>query len=184
MDMTDLILATRNPRKVEEVAGVFTNSNIRLLTLDDAGITGEALEDGNTLEQNAFNKSWYAYERLGDRVRAWASADDTGIFIKALGGEPGVRSARWAGEKATNLDTVRYCLDRMKGAEDRSATFRTTVIAIAPDGTGHIFMGALRGRLLEAPAVMLPNMPYAGLFVPDGEEVTLAEMALEHEHAI
>lgn len=179
----DLILATRNPRKVEEVANIFVNSNIRLLTLADVGIEGEAVESGATLEQNAFDKSWFAYERLGRR-KAWVAADDTGLFIQELGGEPGVRSALWAGEKATSLDTMRYCLDRMKGTEDRSAVFRTTVIAIAPDGTGHIFMGALKGRLLEEPRVILPNMPYAGLFVPEGEELCLAEMTIKHENAI
>lgn len=182
--ITDLILATRNPRKVEEVVNVFVNSNIRLLTLEDVGIVGEGTEDGKTLEQNAFNKSWFAFTHLGDRVGAWAAADDTGLFIDALGGQPGVRSARWAGDGATTNDTMHYCLERMEGITDRAATFRTTVTAFAPDGTGHIFMGALKGRLLEESRAILPNMPYAGLFVPEGEELCLAEMTIGHENTI
>jgi len=180
----DLILATRNARKVEEIAGVFVNSNVRLLTLADAGIRGEAIEDSNTLEQNAFNKSWFAYEQSGRDK--WVAADDTGLFITALNGEPGVRSARWAGEGASTEEAMRYCLARMNGIVYREAVFRTVVFAISPSGRiQDTFIGEIRGHLLCTPRVApRPKMPYSALFVPEGHDRALAEMTIAEENAI
>ena len=179
----NLILATGNARKAEEVAAILAHSNIRLLTTSQLGVKGAGAEDGSMLEQNALSKAWYAYARVPEGN--WVAADDTGLFIPALLGQPGVHSARWAGEGATTGDTMRYCLERMRGQRDRSALFRTVVAAIEPDGTAHIFQGRLKGHLLQEPRVLpVANMPYAALFVPEGEELSLAEMTIEHENAL
>ena len=80
-------------------------------------------------------------------------ADDTGLFIDALNGEPGIKAARWAGETATTEEIMNYCLRRLKGVKDRSATFETSVAVVSPNGNEYFFSGKVRGQLLEAPRV-------------------------------
>ncbi|HEY0010947.1 MAG TPA: non-canonical purine NTP pyrophosphatase [Candidatus Paceibacterota bacterium] len=177
----DVILSTTNPSKALQIREVFTGSPVQVRTLKEAGIDGEAVEDGATLRENAGKKAWYAHERAPG---LWAMADDSGIFITALDGEPGVHSARWAGDVTTDEITA-YCLERLNGAADRSATFRTVVVAVSPEGEEHAFEGEVHGRVLEAPRVQpQPKMPYSPLFVPEGEELCWAEMTTEQENAI
>jgi XTP/dITP diphosphohydrolase len=177
----DVILSTRNPSKALQIGELFTGSSIRVLSLDDAGIDGEAVEDGTTLEENALKKAKYAHERAPG---LWTMADDTGLYITALGGEPGIHAARWAGDVSTD-EITQYCLKRLENAEDRSAVFRTVVVAIDPEGKTYAFTGEVSGRLLEAPgAPAQPKMPYSPLFVPDGETLCWAQMTIEQENAI
>lgn len=181
--MKNVILATRNPSKSEQIRALFAGSDISVFSLDEAAIEGEAVEDGTTLEENAFKKAWFAHERA--RKGAWTMADDTGLFIHALGGEPGVYAARWAGEKATTDEITRYCLERCLGIHDRSAIFRTVVAVISPDGEKRVFAGEIDGSLREASRVPpQPKMPYSALFVPDGQTLSWAEMTVEQENAI
>lgn len=149
--------------------------------MDEAGVEGEAVEDGLTLEENATKKALYASRNAGG---AWAMADDTGIFITALDGRPGIHAARWAGDVSTE-EIMQYCLNALDGAPDRSAVFRTVVVIATPDGATHSFVGEVTGILLESPRKEpQPKMPYSPLFVPDGEELSWAEMSTEHENAI
>jgi XTP/dITP diphosphohydrolase len=179
----NIILSTRNLSKVTQIQELFGDSNIRVLTLDDANIEGEANEDGITLEENAFKKAWFAYEHAGKN--AWTMADDTGLFIKALDGKPGIFAARWAGEGVSTEDTMNFCLQQLLGATDRSAVFRTSVVVISPDGKEHVFSGEVTGHLREAPLVPPQlKMPYSPLFVPDSQELSWAEMTTEQENAI
>lgn len=176
-----IILSTRNPSKALQIQELFSDSSIIVRTLEQARIDGEAVEDGTTLEDNAFKKAWFAHERAEG---AWTMADDTGIFITALDGEPGVRSARWAGDVSTE-EIMQHCLSRLEGAADRSAIFRTVVVLVSPEGAKHVFTGEVSGILLEAPRVSpQPKMPYSPLFVPDDETLTWAEMSTEYENAI
>jgi len=178
----EIILSTRNPSKTVQIKEVFAGSKITLLTLDEVQITGEAVENGSTLEENAELKARYAHDH-SDGTR-WAVADDTGIFISALNGAPGVHSARWAGDVPTE-EITRYCLKRLEGATERSAIFRTVVAAVSPEGSARFFVGEVPGTLLSAPRVPpQPKMPYSPLFVPDGETQVWAEMSTEHENAI
>lgn len=177
----NIILATRNPSKALQIQELFADSNITVQAMADAGIEGETTEDGTTLEENAFKKASFAHEHANG---AWTMADDTGIFISALGGEPGIRSARWAGDVPTE-EITQYALDRLKDATDRSAVFRTVVVLISPEGERHAFTGEIAGTILEIPRVPpQPKMPYSPLFVPDGEERTWAEMTTEYENNI
>jgi XTP/dITP diphosphohydrolase len=154
----EIIFSTRNPSKALQIQEIFGGSAVQVRTLDEAGIKGEAVEDGASLEENAFKKAWFAYENSGRNL--WTMADDTGLFIKALNGEPGIYAARWAGENASTEDTMQYCLERLQNVTDRSAAFRTTVVVISPDGIKHIFTGDVNGHLLEAPRVSpQPKMP-------------------------
>ena len=112
-------------------------------------------------------------------------ADDTGIFIDALGGKPGVQSARWAGETATTAEIMNHCLERLKGIKNRTATFRTTVAVISPEGKEYFFTGEVQGKLLKTPRVEFqPQMPYSSLFVPEGGTKSWAEMTIEDENKV
>lgn len=177
----DIILSTRNPSKALQIQEVFDGSDVTVLTLDDVGIKGEAVEDGTTLEENAFKKADFAHTLSPN---SWTMADDTGLFITALNGEPGIHAARWAGDVSTD-EITEYTLQRLEGALDRSAIFRTIVVLISPEGERHVFTGEIEGSLLEARRVPpQPKMPYSPLFVPIGQTLCWAEMSTEEENRI
>lgn len=178
-----VLLSTGNPSKAEQIRAVFAGSSIEIQTLSDLGIVGEADETGNTLEDNALLKARFA-EKFGPTGHYFA-ADDTGIFISALGGRPGVHSKRWAGEDPTPEQIRDRCLRELNGKVDRSAYFRTIAVLIAPDGKVHTFEGKVNGHILLAEKVpMQPKMPYSGIFVPEGSEKVWAEYSVEEENII
>jgi len=186
-DMKNVVLSTRNPSKAHQIRAVFEGSPVSIFTLDDIGIEEEAVEDGLTLEENAEKKARFAHARtkpMGGK-KMWAMADDTGIFIRALGGLPGVKSARWAGDTATTDEITQYTLDRLAGVTDRFATFETTVVVINPAGRKYVFTGVVEGRLLDVPRTKpQPKMPYSPLFIPNGSVKVWAEMGVEEENEI
>jgi XTP/dITP diphosphohydrolase len=176
----NIILSTRNPSKAEQIKAVFVDVPVAVLSLADAGIEGEAVEDGATLEVNSMKKAMFAH-----RPGQWSMADDTGLFIDALGGRPGVYSARWAGETAKTDEITQYTIKQLEGVKDRSATFKTVVALISPEGEQKFFSGEVRGILLDAPRVPpQPKMPYSPLFVPEGSDKVWAEMTTQEENAI
>ncbi|MFI5260589.1 MAG: non-canonical purine NTP pyrophosphatase [Candidatus Paceibacteria bacterium] len=176
MKAIEVIFATRNATKLQQANAIFAGSGIILMTLDDAGIEGEALEDGTTLEENALKKARFAYER--STTDSLVMGEDTGLFINALGGKPGVYSARWAGKGASAEQTMQYCIKQMKGIEDRRATFRTVVVLLSDVGKEYLFIGEAHGHLLEEPRTdPQPNMPYSPIFVPEGQRLCFAEIA-------
>jgi len=183
MRMPDIVLSTHNPSKAEQVRALFAGSIWKVLTLEDVNVLGEAKEGGATLEDNAALKARHAHERAP--VGVWTMADDTGIFIRALGGEPGVRSARWTGDTATTEDITHYTLERMRGITDRRATFRTVVVLISPDGAEHFFAGEVQGTIATEPlAAAQPKMPYSPIFIPEGFGKCWAQMSVDEENAI
>lgn len=178
-----VILSTRNPSKTEQIQAIFNGLPITVLTLSEVGVEGEAVEDGSTLKENALKKALFAHEYMDTKL--WVMADDTGLFIDALNGEPGVRAARWAGETATTEEITQFTLNKLAGKNDRTATFETVVALVSPDGTEHFFTGAVRGKLLESPRVPpQPKMPYSPLFIPDGSDQVWAEMTVEYENSV
>ncbi len=178
-----IILSTRNPSKAEQIKAMFVGSPFQILTLTEAGIEGEAVEDGNTLHENALKKARFAYE-LSDRD-GWTMADDTGLFINHLNGAPGIKAARWAGDSATTDEITRYTLKQLEGASDRTAKFETVVAMVSPEGKEHYFSGQVNGSILEAPRTPpQPKMPYSPIFVPDGTDKVWAEMIVEEENLI
>lgn len=178
-----IILSTRNPSKALQIKEVFNDMEVSILTLAEAGIEGEAVEDGKTLEENAFKKARYAKEKANGDF--WLMADDTGLFIQALNGEPGIKAARWAGEKASTDEITEYCLKRLKDVSNRTAVFRTIVALISPDGEEYTFVGEVEGEILsEKRCEPQPKMPYSPLFKPQGESRVWAEMSTEEENEI
>lgn len=178
-----VILATRNSSKARQIRAVFDGSVVKVVTLDQTDIAGSAVEDGNTLEENALKKVRYVRERAKEPT--WVMADDSGVFVELLGGEPGVHAAYWGGESLTTEERMRYILKRLEGARDRRATFRTCVVLVSPDGDEHIFYGEATGVVLEvSQGTLQPSMPWSTIFVPDGENRTLAQCSTEEENAI
>lgn len=180
--MTNIILSTRNPSKAEQIKALLTNPYIRVLTLSEAGIEGDAIEDGATLEENAYKKVVYAKENTTEP--SWIAADDTGLYIDALDGRPGIHAARWAGDVTTE-EITRYTLAQLEEKTDRSATFKTVVCLMSPDGRVFEFEGTVKGTILESQRVEpQPKMPYSGIFVPKGTHKVWAEMTVDEENAI
>ena len=172
-----IIFATNNKHKLKEVQAVLGNG-YQLVTPSELGITEEIPEDRPTIEGNASQKSHYLYERTGDDC----FADDTGLEVEALGGEPGVRSARYAGPGHDSERNMELLLRNMKGATNRRARFRT-VISLILDGEEHLFEGIVEGALLTAPRGT-NGFGYDPIFVPDGYAETFAEMSDEAKNAI
>ncbi len=172
-----IIFATNNKHKLKEVQAVL-GDGYRLVTPSELGITEEIPEDRPTIEGNASQKSRYLYERTGDDC----FADDTGLEVEALGGEPGVRSARYAGPGHDSERNMELLLRNMKGATNRRARFRT-VISLILDGEEHLFEGIVEGALLTAPRGT-NGFGYDPIFVPDGYAETFAEMSDEAKNAI
>ncbi len=181
-----IILSTRNQSKALQIKKIFEGTPIIILTLDQVGVEGEAIEDGTTLAENALRKALYAHKGF-DAIdsNSWTMADDTGLFINALNGKPGIKAARWAGDDATTAQITEHTLKSLHGITDRSATFETVVALVSPEGKEYFFNGKISGTLLETPRCEpQPKMPYSGLFIPDGESKVWAELTTEYENII
>lgn len=149
-----------------------------LRTLGECGITEEIPETATTLEGNALQKARYVHERTG----ADCFADDTGLEVDALGGAPGVHSARYATDGHDFAANNRLLLHNLEGVADRKAHFRT-VIALILDNKEYLFEGRVEGHIAES-AAGCGGFGYDPLFVPDGFDVSFAEMSPEQKNAI
>lgn len=177
----EIILSTRNAGKAAQIGAIFAGTPTRVLSLNDAGIEGQGIEDGDTLEHNGMRKAMYAWEKSGGK---WCMSDDSGLFIDALGGQPGVHAATWAGEVGTE-EIMRFTLKKLEGMEDRRATFKIVATLISPTGERKIFEGETPGRLLTSPRVPpTPGFPYSPIFVPDGQLNSFAEMTTEESNVV
>lgn len=178
-----IVIASRNPSKVKQIAALIADGVHAVLSQNEVGVVGEAVEDGETLEQNALKKARFAHAQCGH----CCIADDTGLFIDALNGEPGIHAARWAGDDATTEEIMHFTLLRLRRVPlaNRTATFKTVAALVLPNRREHLFVGEVRGVLLETPRVPCqPKMPYSALFVPDGQSKVWAEMTVVEENAI
>lgn len=180
--MTTFVLATANPDKAAEIRAILAAAAAPVdLCERDASIP-EAEETGATLEENARIKA----DALCTATGSPAIADDTGLEVDALGGAPGVRSARFAGEDATYVDNCSLLLRRLEGVprDARTARFSTVAIARWPDGREVAAIGTVEGTIIEH-ARGDRGFGYDPLFVPDdGDGRTFAEMTAEEKHAI
>lgn len=177
----EIILSSRNQSKIHQIQGIFEGSRVKILSLDDAKIEGEAFEDGTTLEMNALKKAMYAYEQSGGNY--CTMADDTGIFIEAFQGEPGVNTAFWGSDEGKT--TTEKVLAKMEGQTNRNATFETVVAVVTRIKEVFVFRGEVKGVLRDKIEVTpQPQMPYSPLFQPLGQDKVWAEMTREEENAI
>ena len=172
-----IIFATNNKHKLKEVQAVL-GDGYRLVTPSELGITEEIQEDRPTIEGNASQKSHYLYERTG----ADCFADDTGLEVEALGGEPGVRSARYAGPGHDSERNMELLLRNMEGITDRRARFRT-VISLILDGKEYLFEGVIKGEIIKEKRGD-SGFGYDPIFKPEGYEQTFAELGNETKNKI
>ncbi len=172
-----LVFATNNVHKLREVAQV-VGEEFELVSLKECGITEDIPENEPTLEGNALAKARYIHSRTGLNC----FADDTGLEVDALGGEPGVRSARYATDGHDDEANKRLLLERMQGEENRAAQFRTALVLIM-DGKEYLFEGVVRGEILTKECGD-GGFGYDPLFAPEGRSESFAEMSAEEKNAI
>lgn len=175
--MERLIFATNNKHKFEEIKSK-TGQNIHLLNLSDIGFKGEIPETHETLEENAAEKAFFIY----DNYKVNCFSDDTGLEIEALNGEPGVYSARYAGEQCSFEDNMSKVLEKMIGVKNRKAKFRT-VIALVENGKVIFFEGEIKGEILTEKQGD-KGFGYDPIFRPEGFDITFAQMNTEEKNRI
>ena len=175
--MRKLIFATNNAHKLGEVQALL-GDDFELVTLRECGITEDIPETAETLEGNALQKARYVYSKTG----LDCFADDTGLEVDALGGAPGVHSARYATDGHDFAANNRLLLKNLEGAKEHTARFRT-VIALILDGVEYTFEGRVEGVIATEESGS-EGFGYDPLFVPSGEITTFAQMSAEAKNAI
>ena len=168
--MIRLVVASRNPDKVAEIVALLQGLSVAVVTAAEVGDWGDIPETGDTLTDNALLKARAVHRATG----LAAVADDTGLEVAALGGAPGVRTGRFAGDDATYADNVAALLAALTGETDRSARFRA-VVALVGLGDEIVVEGAVDGAIADAPRGA-GGFGYDPVFVPGGEDRTFAEM--------
>ena len=172
-----LVFATNNSNKLSEIRSLVPDG-IEILSLKDINCLEELPETQNTLIGNSLQKAKYISETYGFNC----FADDTGLEIDILNGEPGVYSARYAGDECNSEDNIEKVIEKLEGEEDRKAKFRT-VIALIIDGKETFFEGACKGRIIKTKSGV-EGFGYDPIFTPDGYEITFAEMNKVEKGAI
>lgn len=176
--MRNLVFATGNSHKLQEVQGLF-KEGFALSCLKDVNITEEIPETADNLVDNALQKAWYVYKKCGTPC----FADDTGLEVEALNGAPGVYSARYAGEQKDSKLNMLLLLKNMTGKENRNARFRTIIAYIDENAQEHIFEGEIRGKIIENMAGE-NGFGYDPIFVPEGYDKTFAQLSSETKNKI
>jgi len=172
-----LVFATNNSNKLSEIRSLVPDG-IEILSLKEINCNEELPETNPTLQENALQKARYVFDTYGFNC----FADDTGLEIDALGGEPGVYSARYAGEDCSAEDNMKKVLDKLEGEKERSAKFRT-VIALIIEGEETLFEGECKGRMTETKSGV-EGFGYDPIFIPNGCHLTFAKMSKVEKGAI
>ncbi len=175
--MKQIVFATNNRHKLDEIRKI-TNDQLQFLSLSDINCNEEIDETGVTLEENALLKARYVKERYGYDC----FADDTGLEVEVLDGEPGVYSARYAGEGCQTEENMRKLLSVLEGVENRHARFRT-VIALLINSEEHLFEGVVNGLIIEEKRGG-SGFGYDPIFMPAGYHQTFAELGNDIKNRI
>ena len=180
-DAPKLLIATRNKGKMRELRELLGDVPFEIVSLDDLGIEGEIEETGETFEENAALKA----EGYGALSGLITLADDSGLEVDALGGAPGVRSARYAGAEASDADRVALLLRNLAntGADDRSARFRCVIAIFVPGQTTRLRSGVCEGVIAAAPRGA-NGFGYDPVFEFPELGMTMAELSAERKNAV
>ncbi len=174
-----LVIATRNKHKLEEIREIFRIPELEIVSALDYPDVPDVVEDGTTFEANAIKKA----VTLAKATGLWALADDSGLEVDALNGEPGVYSARYAGEPASYPANNRKLLKALANSENRRARFRCVIALSGPDGRTRTVDGRCEGAIgFEERGQN--GFGYDPLFIPDGHRQTFAELESGAKHAI
>lgn len=174
--MKELVFATNNAHKLQEVRSILSD-RINVKSLQEIGCDVDIPETGSTLVENAGIKSRYVFQQY----RVDCFADDSGLEVEALGGEPGVYSARYSGSRDMEAN-INFLLKKLKDKTNRQASFKT-VISLIIDGREYLFEGVVQGQILYE-KVGTEGFGYDPIFVPDGYSKTFAEMDPAEKNAI
>ncbi|MDP2338939.1 MAG: non-canonical purine NTP diphosphatase [Bacteroidota bacterium] len=172
-----LVFATNNQHKLQEIKQLLGDS-IELLSLNDIHCTDEIPENQETLEGNAAEKSFFIFNKYGLNC----FADDTGLEIEALNGEPGVYSARYAGEEKSSEKNMNLVLEKLDKIKNRKARFRT-VISLVIDGHETQFEGIVNGQILEEKRG-ITGFGYDPVFQPEESNLSFAEIPMDEKNKI
>jgi len=177
----EIVLATRNKQKIEEIRRILNNINVTTLTLDDLPLCPDVVEDQDTFEGNAIKKATEIARYTGKI----AMADDSGLTVDTLGGAPGIRSARYAGEGATDAENIIKLLAELGNLPDevRGAQFVCCIALAFPHGEVIKFLGSVKGRISEKPQGRL-GFGYDPVFYPAGYDKTFSEMSPQEKDAL
>lgn len=173
-----LVIASHNPGKVREIADLLQPFGAEAASAADLNLA-EPVETGATFAANAALKARAAAEASG----LPALADDSGLVVPALAGQPGIHSARWAGPDKDFQAAMQKVEDELGGKDDRRAHFACALALCWPDGHGEIFEGAVHGTLVWPPRGT-GGFGYDPVFVADGHDLTFGEMAPKEKHRI
>lgn len=176
-EMKEIIIATHNSHKVEEIKPLLEPS-FKVVSLRDLGFDSDIPETGLTLKENARQKARCIWDKYGKDC----FADDTGLMVEALDGAPGVYSARFAGEGCSFEDNINLLLEKMKGKSNRKACF-ATVICLIQNGKEMFFEGRCEGTILEEKKGM-EGFGYDPVFLPEGSKESFAQMSMEAKNRI
>ncbi len=174
-----LVVATRNKGKTAEIRDLLKDFPIMIKNLDDFGPIPEAPEDGSTFDDNAYQKSSLTARVLG----LPALADDSGLCVDALGGAPGIYSARYAGKNATDAENCAKLLDAMKGAQDRDAAFECVLSLAVPTEAALTYEARCEGLILEKP-VGENGFGYDPIFYYPPLDKTFAQLTMEEKSRV
>ena len=173
----DLIFATGNQNKLLEINKIIPN-NVKIISLKDLKFSDDIPENENTIEGNAIYKAKYIYNKFNTNV----FSDDTGLEVEALNGEPGVYSARYAGEACDSNDNINKLLKKLKKKKNRSARFKT-IIALIIKNKIHTFEGIINGEILKNP-IGENGFGYDSIFRPAGYSKSFAELSINEKNII
>lgn len=174
-----LVLATTNQNKVREFKQFVADFPVEIKSLSDFGPLPEVIEDGSTFDENAYKKALHYSKVLG----VPAIADDSGLAVEALSGAPGVRSARYAGDDATDQDNCRKLLAEMKGEANRKAAFVCVLSIAVPSGPALTYEASCEGTILDAPRGS-NGFGYDPLFYYEPLGKTFAEISMEEKNKV
>lgn len=177
--MKELLIATGNKHKIDEIMKIMSGTGVSLRDLTEFENVPDVIEDGDTLEKNSLKKAKEYFEFTGIPC----IADDSGLFVDALNGEPGIYSARYSGEDATYESNRKLLLKNLVGKIDRSAKFRTVICYYSGSSDSEFFEGSIKGEIIEIERGT-NGFGYDPLFVPNGYDKTFAEMDDELKNSI
>lgn len=170
-----LIFATNNQHKIAEIQSLLDN-NFDIITLSEAGIYIDIPEPHDSLEKNALEKAHTIFKTTNQNC----FGEDTGLEIEVLNSEPGVRSARYAGEEKSDEKNIEKVLKNLENSTNRAACFRT-IIALIWNNQPHLFEGVCKGKILTKP-IGKNGFGYDSIFMPDGSPCSFAQMSLTEKN--
>lgn len=176
-----IVVASRNRNKIEEIKTILKDTNFSIVSLEETGVDIDIVEDGDTFKDNAYKKAFEAMKATGKIVLA----DDSGLVVDVLDGKPGVYSARFAGEKASDIDNNLKLLKMMENipAVERRARFVCTVVVAFPDERYFTAVGECEGQILFEPRG-IGGFGYDPLFFVPEYHKTFAELEPQEKNAI